>query len=61
MWKEAGNCKELGGDLIDQNRFMSRLGKMSPSPSNVDMTRRYSILSPPEFDRGEVRGRPRRS
>jgi methionine synthase II (cobalamin-independent) len=22
-------------------------------PTNVDMTRRYSILSPPEFDRGE--------
>src|SRR4029434_2301477 len=56
MWKEAGNCKELGGDLIDQNRFMSRLGKISPSPSNVDITRRYSILSPPEFDRGRCVG-----
>jgi hypothetical protein len=29
-----------------------------PLPTNVDMTRRYSILSPAEFD-GEVRGKIR--
>lgn len=59
IWKEAGNCKELGVGLIDPETREDVAGRIrmvlkyvpaqilldQSLPTDVDMTRRYSIVS----------------